>query len=150
MTYQEYLKNRQEEFNKLPVFYAFSDKQLEEELVKRGLTLNDLDKIRKLGHSGFALASDMDVIREYCKRDRDAELRAMMEKNKDFARQAIRYEMNNVEYPINWQGDYDVCSKFGNIEYSDDADGPEYLRQLGFSERIVQIYNEVKQKVRCA
>lgn len=27
MTYQEYTKKKQEEFNSLPIFYAFSDQQ---------------------------------------------------------------------------------------------------------------------------
>lgn len=34
MTYSEWLKERQDEVNKLPIFYAFSDKQFERELSK--------------------------------------------------------------------------------------------------------------------
>ncbi len=147
MTYIEYLKNRQSEFNELPIFYAFSESQLKKEMEKRGLTLNDKNKIRKVPGGGLILAEDMPKIIEYCKKDRDAELRNMMEKNKTFAKSAIKYEMNNVEYPINWQADYDVCSKFGHIEYSENATGKDYLKQLGFSDKIISIYEELSKKL---
>lgn len=104
MTYKEYRDKRQAEFNKLPIFYAFSNKQLEEELRKRGYeTLEEgCKEIYKLGSTGgFYLKKDANIIREYCSKDRDAELREMMKANHDFAKDAFVYEMLNHEYPIN-------------------------------------------------
>ena len=45
MTYEEYKTKRQKEFNELPIFYAFSDKQFIEQMEKRGLTIADTVKI---------------------------------------------------------------------------------------------------------
>ena len=66
MTYQEYTSKRQEEFNALPVFYAFNDKQFEEGMNRFGLTVKDTDKIFRLGNTGgFYLKADSDKIRSF-------------------------------------------------------------------------------------
>lgn len=46
------------------------------------------------------------------------------------------YEMANHEYAINWQGNWDVLSCFGNIKYDhehDDQDLDFYFDQLEFT-----------------
>src|SRR5574344_210153 len=108
MTYEEYKNKKQEEFNDLPIFYAFSNEQFEAAMNERGLTLKDTDKIFKLGDTGgFYLKKDAEIIRAYF--SKQDELSELM-KDKTFATEAFLYEMNNHEYAINWQGDYDVCS----------------------------------------
>lgn len=149
MKYTEYKEARQNEFNKLPIFWAFSNKQLEEELEKSGFKLDDAARVLyKLGNGGFFLKKDAEKIHEYFAVDYDAELRSMMANDLDFAREAIEYEMFNHEYPINWQGDWDVASCFGSVEYSDDKYADDYLRELGFGDEIVRVWNEASRAVR--
>lgn len=148
MNYKEYKDARQEEFNKLPIFWAFSNKQFEEALAERGIALEDAPKmVYKLGHGGFYLKSDAEQIRAYMAVDQDAELRKLMASDLDFARDAFEYEMFNHEYPINWQGDWDVASCFGSVEYSEEKSGADYLRELGFGDDVIRIWNEARGKV---
>jgi hypothetical protein len=71
-----------------------------------------------------------------------------MENNLNFAYEAFEYEMYNHEYPINWQGDWDVCSCFGECAYSDDKYGTDYLKELGFSEAVIRQYMKAQKTVR--
>lgn len=133
MTYEEYRNERQKEYDALPIFYAFSDWQFEEAMEKLGLTVNDTDKLYKLGKTGaFYLKKDAPIIEAFFKgRDKLPDLM----KDYDFCFGACLYEMNNHEYCINWQGNYDVLSCFGNIEYTEDADElKQYFDQLGWSD----------------
>lgn len=151
MKYSEYKDARQSEVNKLPLFFAFGNKQFEEQLAKRGIKVEDAAKhVVSIGAGGFFLRKDKPVIDAYFSKDRDAELRAMMEADLDFARDAFEYEMMNHEYPINWQGDYDVCSCFGNVEYGEEKYGREYLTELGFSEKVIAVYAKARRTVQQA
>ncbi|MBQ2641324.1 MAG: hypothetical protein IJG15_04930 [Lachnospiraceae bacterium] len=143
MTYQEYRRQRQEEFNALPLFYAFSDRQLKEQMEKRGLTINDTDKICTVGAGSFCLKSDMDAIREYC--DKPDLLPELM-KDPAFAEDAFYYEMCNHEYGINWQGDWDVCLCFGDCKYAEDKNGTDYLREMGYGDDMVGAYLRAKRR----
>lgn len=141
MTYTEYKSARQGEFDNLPIFWAFSNKQFEEAMQQRGLTINDTDKIFSLGHGGYALKSDKDVILAFLnKKDPLPELM----KNPVFAFDAFYYEMCNHEFGINWQGSWDVCSCFGECEYSNDKGGAEYLAEMGYGEDTINSYYAAK------
>ena len=152
MTYKEFKEARQAEYNKLPIFFAFSDKQLEEALQKRGLTIEDAPgQLYRIGHlGGFYLKKDAPEIRAFFEKDSDKELRELMEADEEFCYEAFEYEMYNHEYPINWEGDYDVCSCFGNCEWSEVKFGSDYLKELGFSDKVVLIYNNAARAVRAA
>lgn len=143
MTYQEYKDKRQSEFNALPIFWAFSMKQFEEEMNKRGLTKDDQDKLFKFGNGGFYLKSDADKIREFInKPDEFPELA----KDKDFLLSAFNYEMDNHEYAINYyQGDWDVCSVFFNCEYEDSKDYKDYLKEGGHEDWI-PVYEQARKE----
>ena len=66
MTYQEYKKARQDEFNNLPIFFAFSNEQFKRAMEERGLTENDVDKVYRFGGTGgFYLKKDADIIRNF-------------------------------------------------------------------------------------
>lgn len=140
MTYQEYKQKRQEEFNVLPIFFAFGQQQFKEQMENRGLAEDDYDKICKLGDTGgFFLKSDSEVIRSYFSKTDD--LQKLM-KTKKFAESAIYYEMCNHEYGINWQRNWDVLNCFSPTELDyleDDLDEGEaidgYFKQLGWSEK---------------
>lgn len=137
MTYHEYTEKKQKEFNDLPLFFAFSDKQLKEAMESRGLTENDTDKIYRFGNCGaFYLKADSPIIRAYVNRDDKGELEALMA-DEEFRVSAFRYEMDNHEYAINYyQGDWDVLNCFAHaiighsLEFSDNKNYIDYLNDL--------------------
>lgn len=63
------------------------------------------------------------------------------------AKDAFKYEMFNHEYPINWQGDFDVISCFTSVKYK--GDGTE-LDQTGWSDEIKRAYCDAAHEVRAA
>ena len=68
----------------------------------------------------------------------------------DFYFGAFKYEMANHEYPINWQGNYDVCSAFGNVEYDhegDDSNLTFYFDQLNFTDAQRRAYRDAARYV---
>jgi len=144
MTYLEYKKKSQAEFDALPIFFAFSNEQFKEEMNKRGLSENDTDKIYKLGSTGgFYLRSDSAIIENYFRKQDD--IVGLMDDN-EFAQSAFYYEMGNHEYHINWQADWDVCSCFGDAEYAPEKDYKDYLREMGYGENTICNYAIAKKK----
>ena len=144
MNYKEYKDAKQEEFNSLPIFYAFSDRQLEEKMKERGLTLTDTDKIYRLGDcGGFYLKSDAEIIRKYFTKHDDL---SDLLKDYDFAFDAFYYEMGNHEYHINWQADYDVCSCFGHVDFDESYDIVNYFNQLDWNKTTRSAYMDARRK----
>lgn len=144
ITYEQIIKQKQDEFNKLPIFYAFSDMQFKKAMNERGLTVNDTDKIYRLaGCSGFCLKKDAPIIREYFSKPDPLE---DLMKSPEFAESAFYYEMANHEYHINWQGDWDVCSCFGSCKYSDGKNYYDYLSEMGYSTEIIRAFERVRRK----
>lgn len=141
MTYREYREMKQEEFDKLPIFYAFGNDQFKKAMEQRGLKEADTDKIYSLGYGGFYLRSDADIVRAYFKKK--DELPELM-KDHEFAVSAFRYEMDNHEYAINWQGDYDVCSCFGKCEYGECKDASDYISEMGYGDDTFRAYMEAR------
>lgn len=150
MTYKEYVEQTQAEVNKLPLFWAFSKEQFEEALLKRGIEVADAKKhvyrSEALG-GAFYLKKDAEIIRAYFSRDHIRDLHDMMESDAGFALDAFEYEMLNHEYPINLQGDWDVVSCFGAVEYSEYKTGPDYLAELGFSDKVIEQWAIARRKV---
>ena len=62
----------------------------------------------------------------------------------EHAKDAFKFEMFNHEYPINWQGDYDVISCFARVEYK--GDGTE-LDQTDWSDEIKRAYCDAAREV---
>ena len=60
--YAEMKKRHQEEVNALPMYWAFSDEQFNQQLKELGLTRNDTGKLCKTFGGGFCLASDAQMI----------------------------------------------------------------------------------------
>ena len=145
MTYEEYRKAEEEGAAKLPVFFAYSKEQFREQMEKRGLTENDTDKIYSLGAWCYYLRSDRDVVMAYM--TKESKLSYYMGEY-DFAYEAFYYEMGNHEYHINYyQGDYDVCSCFGNPEWAgEEADGPYYLKQMEYGEETIRAYKDARRQ----
>ena len=138
MTYKEYREKKQAEFNALPIFFAFNNEQFKREMEKRGLTENDTDKVYRWSNGTYYLRKDADKIREFVlTNEKDNELNELM-KIPDFAISAFEFEMENHEYAINLQGDFDVCNIFCDREpeYDDMKDYANYLMEDGHSDWI--------------
>lgn len=56
--------------------------------------------------------------------------RDAMENDPAYLQTAIVYEMYNHEYAINWQGNWDVFTCFGNVQYNSNDDPNKYMDQL--------------------
>lgn len=148
MTYQEYKDAEQKKVNDLPIFFAFSDDQFRRAMEERGLTMDDTDKIYRLGDTGgFYLKTDSDKIKAYF--NKEDKLPELM-KDHDFAVSAFRYEMDNHEYAINWQGDWDVCSCFCRCKYGEEKTYRDYLTEAGMSDLIPAYYEAKKQHMKSA
>lgn len=63
----------------------------------------------------------------------------------EHAKSAFKYEMHNHEYPINWQGDWDVISCFVKVKYK--GDGTE-IDQTGWTDEIKRAYYDAAAEVR--
>lgn len=144
MLYKEYKAKRQQEFNELPIKFAFSNAQFKEIMEEWNLTAKDTDKIYKFPGGGFYRKCDAELIRAYFnKRD---ELEDLM-KDYKFRVSAFRYEMDNHEYSINYyQGDWDVLNCFSDRElnYEDFKTYKEYLEEMNHPEWIESYKEAIK------
>lgn len=145
MNYEDWKDTKQKEFDALPIFFAFNYEQFKEAMEERGLTVNDTDKIYKLGMGGYYLRTDAQKIREFILKP--DELPELM-KDHNFAVSAFLYEMQNHEYAINYyQGDWDVCCCFCKTEpeYGESKTYKDYLTEDGHEEWI-EAYRDAKEK----
>lgn len=146
MKYTEFKDMLQNKVNDLPMFYAFSNEQLENALDDMGLSLKDMkgNKIVRMGYGAYCLKRDLDSIL--------SELNAVDDAKREFiedyeqAYDAFMYEMGNHEYHINYEGDWDVLSCFGlndNVcEYGKGVD--EYMDAMGLSPVTKAAYHDAR------
>lgn len=99
--YAELRNRQQEEFNALPLGFAFGGKQFEEMMKKWGLDPEkDLDKIYSVGYGGYIQKKDAELLHKTRERH-DAEMEAAIEADKTgegFIYQMFLYELDNHEY----------------------------------------------------
>lgn len=107
--YLDLRKKHHDELSNFPIAYAFSDKQLEEALVKLGAKSKD-ECVTVFGHGDIVKRENAKPFVKMLERQ-TRELKEAM-RNKEFAEAAFRYEMDNHEYAINWSGDEDVLDCF--------------------------------------
>lgn len=116
--YRELTQRQQEETNALPWKFAFSNKQFAEIMAEWGLTVEDTDKIYKLGSTGgFYLKTDSKLIHETLDRH-EREFREAIAADPDgegFIHDMFKYELANHEYCIT-----------GDVEETLDALGLTY------------------------
>lgn len=143
MNYKEYRKTRQAEFDSLPIIFAFDDRQLVEGMEKLGLAEHETYKLCRIGAGGFMKKEDLPLVRAWADKDNLDDLM----KDYDFAKSAFYCEMCNHEYSINYQGDFDVISCFGKIEYVDALDEVEqYFNQLKWSDVQRKAYRDAQRE----
>jgi len=101
--YVEMSNRHQKEFNEFPIQFAFSNKQFEEGMAKFGLSINDTDKIYKLGGTGgFYLRTDAPRLHEiFDRHDKEMQDAIASDLNGEgFIFEMFRYELANHEYII--------------------------------------------------
>lgn len=100
--YMKLRNKHQEEINAFPMFFAFNDKQFEEGMKKFGLTINDTDKIYKLGSTGgFYRKSDSQMLRDMFERH-SQEIDDAIKNDDQFVYEMFLYELGNHEYCITY------------------------------------------------
>lgn len=71
---------------------------------------------------------------------------AELEQDYDYLKAAFLREMYDHEYGINWQGDWDVLSCFGDIEYRDEDGLTGYFDQLEFNDTQRRAYMDARRQ----
>lgn len=148
MKYTEFKDMLQNKVNDLPVFYAFSNEQLDNALDDMGLSLKDMkgNKIVRIGFGAYCLKRDLDSIMSELNAVDDAK-RVFIE-DYEQAYDAFMYEMGNHEYHINYEGDWDVLSCFGLdddvCEYEDGKGAEEYMDAMGLSPVTKAAYHDAR------
>lgn len=111
--YEELTERQRDEFNALPITYAFGDDQLKEALDRLGT--NDISECCTIfGHGDIVKKENARKVIEVMKRHNKELYEAM--KDPEFAYDAFLYEMCNHEYAINWSADEDVLGCFSMTE----------------------------------
>jgi hypothetical protein len=99
--YAELRQKQQEEFNALPLGFAFGNKQFDEMMKKWGLDPEkDLDKIYSIGYGGYVQKKDADLLHKTRARH-DAEMQAAIAGDttgEGFIYEMFLYELDNHEY----------------------------------------------------
>lgn len=150
-TYEEFKRAEEKRVNECPLFFAFSQEQLDKALEERHATVNDIYQISSIS-GAFYLKKDSQAVRDYF--EHETGLEECM-KDHDFAVSAFYYEMCNHEYGIDYyQRNWDVLNCFSGfeLEYRDDDSFKYYLEQMGhpewlpwYKEARVQYYKAAKE-----
>ncbi|WP_295761197.1 hypothetical protein [uncultured Oscillibacter sp.] len=99
--YAELRQRQQEEFNALPLGFAFSRKQFDEMMQEWGLDPEkDLDKLLRIPGGGYVQKKDADLLHQTTERH-SAEMAAAIaedETGEGFIYEMFLYELDNHEY----------------------------------------------------
>jgi hypothetical protein len=129
------LKRKHErEFKEFPMIFAFSTKDLEEGLVKLGLTPDDKDKIYSTGGGGYYRKSDSPALKEMLDRfDREMqEAKDADETGDGFLFEMFDYELANHEYCIT----YDVHDTLDALDMT--------IEEVQSSEKLTHALNRAR------
>ena len=107
MMYREFKEMKQKEFNELPTMFAFSMKQLEEQMQKLGTNKSE---IVNLGYGMFMRKQDVYMLDAF-EGKYEAMQKELME-NDDFLLDAFLYELRNHEYIVTYEVE-DALEVFG-------------------------------------
>lgn len=117
--YRELRSKQQETFNRLPIGWAFGQKQFDEMMQKWGLNPeNDTDKIYHIGSGGYVMKKDADLLHETVD-DLNAELQAAIaadETGEGFIYEMFLEELENHEYGYT----RDITDTLGALGYTID------------------------------
>ena len=119
-------------------FFAFSNEQLKEGIDKFKPLLGENDKLVQFINGGFMMKSKVNGFFSLNDKMQD-KLREKMQ-DPEFAGGAFLYEAANYEYAINSEGDFDVVSQFGHVEFGYEKTYRDYLLEAGFDQVIIDCY----------
>lgn len=122
MNYSEFKEKREQMFSDFPIFFAFSDKQLEEGLVKLNTTIKEICSV---GCGGYLKKTDIKAF-ENMMEQHEQELKELLTDD-SFLYDALEYELNNHEdsYTYNYQPAFDAL----DLAY-DDERALKAMRQI--------------------
>lgn len=136
--YAELRQRQQEEFNKLPLGFAFSDKKFNEMMKEWGLDPEkDTDKIYRIPGGGFVQKKDHELLHETINRH-EKEMQEAIEADPDgtgFVYEMFLYEMDNHEYGYT-----------GDLDDTLDALGMEW-EEIEASEKLLTGLKKAKQRI---
>ena len=121
--YKELRNRQQEEFNKFPIKFAFSQEQFERGMRELGLEPTDTDKVCKTIAGGFLRKSDAPAMHEILTRHHK-EIEDAIAADKDgtgFVYDMFLYELQNHEYGYTWETE-DTLESLGYTEEQVEAD----------------------------
>lgn len=99
--YQALSEKHQREFNKLPLGFAYSDKQFNEMMLKWGLhPKKDLDKLIRIPGGGFIQKKDLQLLKDVTRKN-NQEMQAAIDNDPDgtnFIYEMFYYELCNHEF----------------------------------------------------
>lgn len=107
--YREMIEKHRKEVNDFPIAFAFNNEQVQSALDKLGATREEV--ILYSGVGGIMKKTDVPHFEDMMERHREELDNAM--NDEEFAEGAFRYEMDNHEYSISWDGDEVVLDCFG-------------------------------------
>lgn len=100
-SYQELKEKHQREFNKLPLGFAYSDKQFNEMMLKWGLDpKKDLDKLIRIPGGGFIQKKDLQLLKDVTRKN-NQEMQTAIDNDSDgtnFIFEMFYYELCNHEF----------------------------------------------------
>lgn len=98
MDYLQFKAEREKEISNFPMFFAFSEEQFKQGLLKLGATTKEIFSI---GAGGYIRKSDGDKLFEMTN-ENDRRFKELMQEP-DFAFSAFLYELHNHEYTYTWE-----------------------------------------------
>lgn len=132
--YSEMKKRHQEETNRFPMAFAFSEKQFEEGMKKLGLDPSDTDKVYSIGGGGFYRRDDHEKLWEMISRHENEMESAIAadETGLGFIADMFDYELSNHEYCIT----RDVTDTISCLGYTGDEIAADERLRRGLSHAI--------------
>ena len=105
--YKKWIKNKQEDFNKLPIYWAFGEQQFQELLQKLNLkdTPEDLKQLVNVGCGGIMRKCDLFLLECHNNTFSSEKLKFWITHNFQFAYTAFIYEMSNHEFGYTYEID---------------------------------------------
>lgn len=141
--YEQLRNKQQEEFNALPLGFAFSDKQFNEMMAGWGLDPeNDLDKIVRIPYGGFIQKKDVEHFHEVHNRhNREMEAAIASDETGDgFIYEMFLSELYNHEY--GYTGD--CTDALECLGYTWDEVQQDERLKLGIEKATAKIWNEAE------
>ena len=103
--YRKWKENRQKDFDKLPIYWAFGEQQFKELLQKLNLqdTSEDLKKLTNIGCGGIMRKCDLYLLKQHNETFSSEILKKWLKNNFNFAYDAFKFEMANHEFGYTYE-----------------------------------------------